>query len=84
MSNIEFKFGTLSIFELGNMISQKLKEDGITEKAKLYVYLNDNEFKKVDEDLYYRNKSDDSEKFMPSEEEIDVSLDGINVIIKKK
>ena len=47
---MEFKFGTMSIFELGQLVSSKLKEEGITQKSELCVYLNEEEFKKVDED----------------------------------
>lgn len=53
---MNFKFGTLSIFEVGQMISERLKEDGVTNQAELYVYLNEDEFKRVDEDLFLRNR----------------------------
>jgi hypothetical protein len=38
----------------------------------------------VDEDLFYRNRKDESEKFVPSEGEIDITFKGVNMIIKKK
>ena len=81
---MDFKFGTMSIFELGQMISSKLKEDGITQKSELCVYLNEDEFNRVDEDLFYRNRRGDREDFVPSEGEIDINFDGVKIIIKVK
>ena len=80
----DFKFGTMSIFELGNMVSSKLKEDGITQQSKLYIYLNKEEFKKVDEDLFYRNRRGDREDFIPSEGEIDINFNGVKIVIMEK
>lgn len=80
----DFKFGTASIFELGNIISSKLNEDGVTQQSELYIYLNEDEFKKVDEDLFYRNRKDESQEFIPSEGEIDINFDNVNIIIKQK
>ena len=81
---MEFKFGTFSIFELGQMISEKLKEDGVTNQSVLYVYLNEEEFKKVDEDLFLRNRKNEDEEFIPSEGEIDINIDLNKIIIKQK
>jgi hypothetical protein len=81
---MEFKFGTMSIFELGQMVSSKLREDGITQKSELCVYLNEEEFKKVDEDLFYRTKRGDREDFVPSEGEIDINFEGVKIIVKQK
>ena len=81
---MDFKFGTMSIFELGQMISSKLKEDGITQKSELCVYLNEEEFRRVDEDLFYRNRRGDREDFVPSDGEIDINFEGVKIIIKVK
>ena len=81
---MDFKFGTMSIFELGQMISSKLKEDGITQKSELCVYLYEEEFRRVDEDLFYRNRRGDREDFVPSEGEIDINFEGVKMIIKVK
>lgn len=74
----------MSIFNLGKTISSMLAEDGITEKSELFVYVSEAEFKKVDEDLFYRNKKDDSDEFVPSEGEININFDKVKVVIKKK
>ena len=80
----DFKFGTASIFELGQIISSKLNEDGVTQQSELYVYLNEEEFRKVDEDLFYRNREDESQEFIPSEGEIDINFDNVKIIVKQK
>jgi hypothetical protein len=81
---MEFKFGTMSIFELGQFISSKLKEDGVTIQSILTVYVTSEEFKKVDEDLYYRNRKDESQEFIPSEGEIDINFELVKIIVKEK
>lgn len=81
---MEFKFGTMSIFELGQFISSKLEEDGITIQSELTVYVTSEEFKKIDEDLYYRNRKDESQEFIPSEGEIDINFELVKIIVKEK
>lgn len=81
---MEFKFGTMSIFELGQFISSKLKEDGVTIQSILTVYVTSEEFKKVDEDLYYRNRKDESQEFIPSEGEIDINFELVKIVVKEK
>lgn len=81
---MEFKFGTFSIFELGQMISEKLKEDGVANQSELYVYLNEDEFKRVDEDLFLRNRKSPDDEFIPSEGEIYINIDLVKVIIKQR
>lgn len=81
---MDFKFGTMSIFELGQFISFKLKEDGVTMQSELTVYVTSEEFKKIDEDLYYRNRKDESQEFIPSEGEIDINFELVKIIVKEK
>jgi len=81
---MEFKFGTMSIFELGQYISSKLKEDGITIQSEFSVYVTSEEFKKIDEDLYYRNRKNESQEFIPSEGEIVINFELVKIIVKEK
>lgn len=81
---MEFKFGTMSIFELGQYISSKLKEDGITIQSEFSVYVTSEEFKKIDEDLYYRNRKDESQEFIPSEGEIVINFELVKIIVKER
>lgn len=73
----------MSIFELGQFISSKLKEDGITIQSELIVYVTSEEFKKIDEDLYYRNRKNESQEFIPSEGEIDINFELVKIIVKE-
>ena len=74
----------MSIFELGQFISSKLKENGVTIQSELIVYVTSEEFKKIDEDLYYRNRKDESQEFIPSEGEIDINFELVKIIVKEK
>jgi hypothetical protein len=80
----DFNLSSMSIFSLGSVLSETLTEYGVKEKADLVIYLNDEEFKMVDEDLFYRNRKDEKEEFIPSEGEIDITFEGVNITIKKK
>jgi len=82
--NTEFKFGAISISELGNLLSDKLNENGIEEIAELNIYLNKDEFKRVDEDLFYRMREDDKQEFIPSEGEIMVNFDKVKIFLREK
>lgn len=80
---MEFKFSALSIFELGQTISTRLKNDGVTQESELCIYVNKEQFRKVDEDLFYRNKTDESQEFVPSEGEIIVNFGNLIMTIKE-
>ena len=70
----EFNLSSMSIFSIGSVLSETLAEYGVKEKADLAIYLNDEEFKMVDE----------KEEFVPSDGEIDITFEGVNITIKKK
>ena len=80
----DFNLSSMSIFSLGSVLSETLAEYGVKEKADLIIYLNEEEFKMVDEDLFYRNRKDEKEEFIPSEGEIDITFEGVNITVKKK
>lgn len=79
----EFNFGYISIIDLGRTISEKLSEYGVP-GCEITVYLDEENFKKVDEDLFYRNRKSEEDEFIPSEGEINVKYDEVIIIIKKK
>lgn len=81
---MEFNFGTLSIAELGNLLSEELNKYGIKEKAELRIFLDKDEFKKVDEDLFYRNRKDESEEYVPSDGETIINFDMVKMMIFEK
>lgn len=74
----------MSIFELGRTISSMLGGYGVTQKSELTVYLDDEQFNKVDEDLFYRNKKSDKDEFIPSDGEININFDNVIIVIKKR
>ena len=80
----EFNLSSMNIFTIGDALSDSLRDCGVSENAELTIYVNEEEFKMVDEDLFYRNRKVESEKFVPSEGEIDITFKGVNMIIKKK
>ena len=77
-----FKFGTRNIAELGQMINDKLREDGIKQKAELIIKVDKDECRNRDEDLFYRN-NEKKEEFIPSEDEIIVNFDNVKIRIKE-
>ena len=81
---MEFNFGTLSIAELDNLLSEELNKYGIKEKAELKIFLDKDEFKKVDEDLFYRNRKDETEEYVPSDGETIINFDMVKMMIFEK
>ena len=79
----KFNFGTASIYELGEKMSEMLKRYGVDSDTSVEITLKSDEFRKVDEDLFYRNRKDEDEKFVPSEGEINVRVENIIIIIKE-
>jgi small-conductance mechanosensitive channel len=67
MSNINLNRNTL--IELGNKISEILTKSNVKDSSVLHIKVDENSFKKIDEDLYYRN-DEKKEDFLPSENEI--------------
>ena len=82
---MELKLNSYEIFELGEMIDNKLHENGITEKSVLTIYVNSEELNKIDEDLYYRNNPEGKD-YIPSDGEIIVNFKNvvINFLEKKE
>ena len=79
----DFNFGYVGIIDLGRTISEKLSEYGVP-GGEITVYLDEENFKKVDEDLFYRNRKSEEDEFIPSEGEINVKYDEVKIIIKVK
>lgn len=76
---MELKLNSYEIFEIGEYLENKLHEDGITERTELKITVTDDDLKKIDEDLFYRNNTDGKEH-VPTEGEIIVNFK--NLIIK--
>lgn len=70
------------ILQLGNELSEKLYKDKFHLKNELIIYVNDNFFKKIDEDFYYRNNPEGKD-FSPSFSEINIKFPNLNLKIKR-
>ena len=71
------------IFELGDYISNYLKTNGLEHDNKLVIGVTKNELRKIDEDLFYRNKTGDSE-FIPSDMDVVVTFENVKLIFSIK
>lgn len=72
---------TNKISELGNSISEHLRELKISGST-LTIKVDDESFKKIDEDLFYRIKKE-SDEFTPSDSEIYISFPFLEIKIVK-
>lgn len=71
------------ILNIGRTIEAMLLVCSNEEKNELTIYVEDELFKKLDEDIYYR-KFPDGKDFQPSEETIIINFDYLVITIRKK
>ena len=76
------KLDSKRIFELGEELSNKLREDGIERFSELIINVSKEELRKIDEDLFYRRERDKNEEFIPSDNEININFDKIRIKIQ--
>jgi hypothetical protein len=76
---MELKLNSMKIFELGEYITKFLAENGLTKENDLVIKVTKDELKKIDEDLYYRNKPK-GEDFIPSDNDVIVKFENLNII----
>ena len=69
----------MKIFELGEYIAKFLNDNGLTKENDLVIKVSKEELKKIDEDLYYRNKPEGKE-FIPSDNDVVVKFENLNII----
>lgn len=81
MNNVNLNRNTL--IELGNKISEILTKSNVKDSSILHIKVDDNSFKKIDEDLYYRN-DEKKEDFLPSENEIILKFLNLLIFIEKE
>lgn len=67
------------IFELGAYIAKFLSENGLNKENDLVIKVTKEELKKIDEDLYYRNKPEGKE-FVPSDNDVVVKFENLTII----
>lgn len=73
---------TNEIFKIGMELSNNLALNKIINNNKLFLKVDEESFKKIDEDLYYRNYPDGKD-FEPSFSEINVKFPYLDIIICK-
>ena len=78
---MELTLNSYKIFEIGEDISKRLHECGITKKSKLAINVTNDELRKIDEDLYYRNNPNGTD-YVPSDGELLVTFDNLIIEIK--
>lgn len=78
---MELTLNSYKIFEIGEDISKRLHESGITKESKLVINVTNDELRKIDEDLYYRNNPNGTD-YVPSDGELLVTFDNLIIEIK--
>lgn len=73
------------IIDIGNFLSEKMKSNKIY-SSEYIIYVNDNnELRKIDEDIFYRNSPNaNSDEFSPSKYEIIIKFEYVDIIIRIK
>jgi len=76
---MELTLNSIKIYELGEYIAKFLNENGLTQENDLVIKVDKSQLKKIDEDLYYRNKPK-GEEFEPSDDTVVVKFENLNII----
>jgi hypothetical protein len=75
----ELTLNSMKIYELGEYIAKFLNENGLSKENDLVISVTKDELRKIDEDLYYRNKPEGQE-FVPSDNDVIVKFENLNII----
>jgi len=76
---MELTLNSIKIYELGEYISKYLNDNGLSQENDLVVNVTKEQLRKIDEDLYYRNKPEGQE-FTPSDTDVVVKFENLNMI----
>jgi hypothetical protein len=76
---MELTLNSIKIYELGEYISKYLNDNGLNKENDLVVNVTKEQLRKIDEDLYYRNKPEGQE-FTPSDTDVVVKFENLNMI----
>ena len=76
---MELTLNSIKIYELGEYIAKFLNENGLNQENDLVIKVDKAQLKKIDEDLYYRNKPK-GEEFVPSDNDVVVKFENLNII----
>ena len=82
---MEIRFNSDELIELGKQIESKIVEWGLEkDKQTLELIIPKEIFKKLDEDLYYRQNADKKEEYVPSDNKLMLSFDYLNINVKSE
>lgn len=73
-----------NIFKIGYEISEILINNKVSYANEVNFTVDSDTFHKIDEDLFYRNKVDENEVFIPSFSEIEIKFPNLLMKIKKE
>ena len=76
---MELTLNSIKIYELGEYVSKYLNDNGLNQENDLVVNVTKEQLRKIDEDLYYRNKPEGQE-FTPSDTDVVVKFENLNMI----
>lgn len=79
---MEFNLNKDNLVKVADSISEKFREFGFYDSVKVAINVDDRTFRKIDEDLYYRNNPDSTE-FIPSDDTIIVECENVEIDIIK-
>lgn len=79
----EKQLGFFEIIELGQTVEKHLIQCSNKEKNELKIYVDEESFKKIDEDMYYR-QFPDGKDFVPSDDIILINFDYLTISIVRK
>lgn len=76
---MDLTLNSVKIFELGEYIAKYLNDNGLRKENDLVINVTQEQLRKIDEDLYYRNKPEGKE-FTPSDTDVVVKFENLNMI----
>lgn len=79
----EKQMGFFEILEIGKTLEKQLVSLDNKERNELKIYVDEESFNKIDEDIYYR-QFPDGKDFKPSDDTIFVNFEFIRIVISKK
>lgn len=79
---MEFNLSKDNLVKVADSISEKFREFGYYDSVNVTIGVDERTFRKIDEDLYYRNNPESTE-FVPSDDTIIVECENVEVDIRK-
>lgn len=81
MNNLHLGYN--QILDLGQTIARKITEFNVNVPTRLTISLSDSDFRKVDEELYYRGTNKETE-YIPANNEVIVNFGSCKIVFEKE